>query len=214
MIEKIVYDMEMLDNLQVNEELMKEKKIVSYNEYFLIQSLYKKGFEVYLNELLGLSLFDQIIKNSHLDFGVVKNKDLYHKNSYLGLDYMYIRNFLFIEKLSLENIEFLRQRVLSNNYNVDAELLQLVKDTYIDVSKVDTDAEMVCYGVGSPINQFAPDAIAIYINYGKNKQKLDKEEYIKNVEEKEIFLEALIDELKENGKAEFVKIEVVYLKTL
>lgn len=214
MINKLEYGLEMLENLKINESLMQEKEISSYQEYFQVQSLYKKGFEFYLEEKLNLSDFNQAIKESKYHFEVVKEKELYHQNSYLNLEYLYIRNFLFIEKLTKEEIEFLKRRVEENNYNVDEALIDLVKSTFLFVSQVNTKALVVNYGIESPINHFSPDAMAIYIVYGKNKQKLDKEAYIKDRKEKELFLEVLIQELKEKGREEFIKIECIYSKKM
>ncbi|WP_428047903.1 hypothetical protein [Candidatus Proelusimicrobium excrementi] len=100
------------------------------NEYFKLLNNYKKLFESYLKEKLPLELIDDNMKSSDLKFVQIKEEDMdfYQISSTMGLDYIYLRNNLYIEKLSKEDLEF-----LSKKDNLDDEAREFIKRTYLTV---------------------------------------------------------------------------------
>jgi len=97
------------------------------NEYFKLLNKYKKLFEEYLKEKLPLELIDDNMKKSDLKFVPIKkeNMDFYQITSTMNLDYIYLRNNLYIEKLSKEDLEF-----LSKKDKLDEESKDFIKRTY------------------------------------------------------------------------------------
>ena len=89
-----------------NENLIKSKNI-SLEEYGILKKTYKQLFEIYLQNKIDLKLYDNKIKNSDLDFGKgypTKSNLINDLGEYLGLDYIYIINDFFIEKLSINDL--------------------------------------------------------------------------------------------------------------
>lgn len=97
------------------------------NDYFKLLNNYKKLFESYLKEKLPLELIDDNMKKSDLKFVKVKeeNMDFYQISSTMGLDYIYLRNNLYIEKLNKEDLDF-----LSKKETLDDEAREFIKRTY------------------------------------------------------------------------------------
>jgi len=97
------------------------------NEYFKLLNKYKKLFEEYLKEKLPLELIDDNMKKSDLKFVPIKkeNMDFYQITSTMNLDYIYLRNNLYIEKINKEDLEF-----LSKKDKLDEESKDFIKRTY------------------------------------------------------------------------------------
>ena len=116
-----------------NNDLLVEKgfKIDDENsEYFKLLNNYKKLFESYLKEKLPLELIDDNMKRSDLKFVPIKEEDMdfYQISSTMGLDYIYLRNNLYIEKLNKEDLEF-----LSKKETLDDEVREFIQKTYLAV---------------------------------------------------------------------------------
>lgn len=219
----IEYGTASLGNLKLDSKQATDKKLTdnNYEMYFKIQSLYKKVFEYKMNEILNLSQINDTLKNSGLDFGVVfsKRKRYYHRISYLNLDYLYIQNFLFIEKLTEEQLDIFRKRILDKNYEIDDILLNIVNDTYKSVMAYTNELfegkrVIVCYGVESPANHFYNDSLVIRIEYGRNTKRLNDKEFLDNYNKKKRLIEEKIDELKEKGKINDINIETSVMKIM
>ena len=104
-----------------NENLIKSKNI-SLEEYGILKKTYKQLFEIYLQNKIDLKLYDNKIKNSDLDFGKghPTNSNLINDlGEYLGLDYIYIINDFFIEKLSINDLNELRKVYQEKKYNIN-----------------------------------------------------------------------------------------------
>lgn len=97
------------------------------NEYFKLINKYKKLFEEYLKEKLPLELIDDNMKKSDLKFVPIKKEDMdfYQITSTMNLNYIYLRNNLYIEKLSKEDLEY-----LSKKENLDDDAKEFIKRTY------------------------------------------------------------------------------------
>ena len=85
----------------------------------------------------GLNCFDNDLENSNLHFNQVEKEDMdmYQSNSIFK--YFYVRNNLYLEKLSNEDIE----NLLSN----DSNKKDIVLRTFKDIINID-DGYKVCYG--------------------------------------------------------------------
>jgi hypothetical protein len=198
-----------LNKAKINIKLARSKGLVKdddYTIYLRLQEFYKKALDMYLLRSSSITKYNDEIKNSELDFGVMpeSNKNPYHKFSFLNLDYIYVRNFIFIEKLNIETINFLVERININNYDIDDHLLKMIdltyKDVIVDNYRNDTyeeDAE-TCYGPALPTNFVLSNKLTLSIQYGKNKEQLEKEEFYKNQNEKDKFLKQLTEEIEQS----------------
>lgn len=135
--------------LIINNELLKEKGFNVYEDssYFDLLNKYKVFLEQYLKEKLCLDLIDENLGKSPLGFEKIKeeDKDFYQKTSTMGLDYIYLRNNIYIEHLNDEDIEFLSNQ---NEYNDNVK--EFVKRTCVSVINPYEDNRIVFYG---PENQ-------------------------------------------------------------
>lgn len=195
-----------LKKTNINHNLIKEKNILKSSIYLQVQGLYQKVLDYYILNNSSIKKYDDMISNSGLDFGLIdeKHKHIHHINSYLNLKYIYVRNFLFIEKLNMQQLSYIYNKILINDLNIDNQLIEIVKNTYKDVIndnykhgeyKQNTTA---CYGSVIPDNIVASNSLVFCIHYGKNNIKLEKEAFLNNYKEKRTFLDNLKQDMEIN----------------
>lgn len=201
-------------NNKVNFELAKEKGLIKGQDasiYSMVQGLYLKVFEYLVQEKIDLKKYDDVIKNSGLDFGVIpkEKKNFFHQLSYLGLDYIYIRNFFFIEKLSQNDLSVFLDKINKEDFEVSDDLISIVIKTYKDVIQdnfvqgVYKDITTACYGAWTEENLSTSDKLAISIQYGLNTHKLELDDYIDNSLKKRELINKISDELSMEFKNKF-----------
>lgn len=201
-----------------NENLIKSKNI-SLEEYGILKKIYKQLFEIYLQNKIDLKLYDNKIKNSDLDFGKghpTKSNVINDLGEYLGLDYIYIINDFFIEKLSVNDLNELRKVYQEKKYNINT--IKIIEKTYKDVlnnnfvnGKYINEPFNRCYGPMIPKNFALSDSLVIKIIFGKNTKQYDDEEYLVNAKAKTNFLNILCNDLKK-GIEENLEIRVTILR--
>jgi len=79
------------------------------DRYLNMQALYRRALEQYLAEKLSLNMFDEMLATNELRFIPVpdERRDFYHRYSTFGFQYIYLRNNLPIERLSVEDLDVL-----------------------------------------------------------------------------------------------------------
>lgn len=111
------------------------------DNYLYIQALYRKGLDQYFLKELGLKKYDELLTSSKLRF-ITRGKEhqnVYQESSTLAFNYIYLHNNLYVERLDEKMVNFLQNRINNHQLDVDAELLQVVKETYPAVIKVFPD---------------------------------------------------------------------------
>lgn len=186
-----------------NVELIKSKSILD-EEYIILKKTYKQLFEIYLQSKIDLKLYDNKIKNSDLDFGQghpVKINLINDLGEYLGLNYIFIINDFFVEKLSINDLNELRRVYQEKKYNLNTK--KMIERTYKDVLNnnfVNGEFKDVpfnrCYGPMVPKNFALSDSLVIKIIFGKNIKQYNDDEYLANAKAKTNFLNTLSNELK------------------
>lgn len=157
--------------IDVNMQEANDKGLITNNElnenYFKVLILYKKILNKYLVDTLNLKKYDDLIKTSELNFipNSKDNQDIYQYTSNMGMDYLYIRNNLFIERLTSDQISLL---IDAYDKNITSKnVTDLVISTYQDVIKYyndKPDSMNVEYGPFNP-SFFAPNnSIVIGLN--------------------------------------------------
>ena len=197
-------------NSNMNKELAIQKGLIINNnnsKYIKLENTYKYLFEYWLVSQVNLKKYNQEIKNSRLDFGIpnpTSNQLISGLNEYLNLEYIYIINNFFIEKLDINDINIL------NNYSQEEpneKEIDLIKRTYKEIIKNNyfhkeyTDKIYnICYGYAIPSN-FAPNNnLVLKIYYSKNKYELDNEKFIENISLKKDFLNRISENITKDIK--------------
>ena len=151
----------------VNEELLLEKGFEDYDKkYFELKNRYKSFLDNYIKEKLPLELIDTNMKESELKFVPVKEEDMdyYQITSTMGLSYIYLRNNIYIEKLSKEDIDY-----LSGRKKYDDETREFIKRTYLSVINPYSDDENLIIFYGPENNKHLCESkdIVIGIRYNE-----------------------------------------------
>lgn len=125
-----------------NHELGMEKGLLNKNclnnHYLNLQAVYRANLDAYLLDVLDLKKLDEELRNSSLGFisHTAKERNLYEKESTMGLTYIYQRNNLYIEYLSDDQISLLRRLLESEKVLVTDESKDMVKETFREVVRV------------------------------------------------------------------------------
>ena len=186
-----------------NFNLAMQKGLTNYNKlsekYIELYNKYNKYFLRFMIDILDLNMYDKLIGNSELDFGICREnrQDVYQKSS--PLNYIYIKNNLHIEKLSDNDLRLLD---VCNDDNI---LLDLIRRTYKEIITIN------CINNKMLNNNFSTqmfpnfytnstilpnDALIIVIREGDAKEDLTGEEFWKNAKLKNDFIEDLIAQMK------------------
>lgn len=129
-----------------NYPLMKTKHLLDKNDcptdmYLTLQSFYKLLLEKYFDSIFHIRNYDDLLKISDLNFSEVKEeeKDIYQRIS--NFHYFYIRNTIYLEKLTIAQINHLIAKFNVQDYNLDEKTIHLIEDTYSLVLENDTKEE-------------------------------------------------------------------------
>lgn len=157
-------------------------------KYFEIQALYRKGVEEILNNDLNLTGLDSKVNKMANNLGFVEGKqDIYKKYSTLDFTYFYLRNYIHVERLSNEQLKFLYNKIITNDFEVDETLCLLIKDTYFNVLSYGGEGDLYKVTLSETSNGSTPpyakvdsDSIVIMISlnvidtdkFSKEKDKL------------------------------------------
>ena len=183
--------------------------------YRELENIYKKYFEIYLNSQINLKEYDESMKNSELDFGILQSKVNIKSNleEYLNLNYFYILNNFYIEKLTDEE----KQILMSNN---EEEIFNLIKNTYKNIitytrEDIPNNRFKINYTFSTSKESFSyNDELVVAIYYGKNTIDLiSKENYLDNYNKKQEFLNDLSNNLSNEIKSKLdLDCKIIYLK--
>lgn len=203
------YDLELMSPNDFDYEQAYEKGLledgVFTEKYNIIVDNYKRILGSILEKKLNLSKYDEQIKKSGLYFKPVKeeDKDMYQNTSLLGLDYIYIRNNFYVERLEKEKLQLLED--LNKSKDAIKEVVKMVLDTYPMVIREDRKEEcMVAYG---PFTSyfFAPcDSLVLGIRRDKwDRENVPEEKKDDIYFEQEEYFRNIIVDMKNNFKEKF-----------
>lgn len=204
------------------DEAIKKGLIINDDDskYKLVYSNYKYLLEYYISTKIDFNKYEKMIKESNLFIGI---NDKYKViNNYLKLDYFFVFNRLFVEKLDVNDINLL---LILNKDNIDSNLLNMIERTYKDIIKdnynhinksyVDSVFK-VNYGNDLCLDDFTDnDSIVIKLIYGKNTKDFDTNEFIE-INKKQIdFLKNIASAVKTDFKDYMgVKCDVIIKKEM
>lgn len=137
------------------------------SKFYKCAAIYKSILDTLLYKKLDLKYYDDLFINDPLKFccNAPENYDVYQYISNMGMKFLYIRNNLFVERLSSDQIN--RLVFDYDKSALTSESVQIVEQTYADVIKYYTDKPdtmNVEYGPFNP-SFFAPNnSIVIGVN--------------------------------------------------
>ncbi len=190
---------------RINKKEARDKQLIKeedYTNYQLVESLYRKVFETYLKTIYPFYQIDQKLEESPLGYTMVEteNRNLYHRTSYLDSNYIFLKNFYYVERLNEEQIHAFLEFLKDQNESRFHRLLEIVKETFPDiVSEKSTTANgptNVFYGPPVPGFSFSNQTLVFLLNYGKNKIPLEEQDFVSNKQQKEDYANELMQSLK------------------
>ena len=198
MLDEFDYDVFTSKGLYENDELT--------DRYYTLVKNYKILLDKYLMNKLPLKDMDDEIINSGLSFIPVEKEkmDFYQKFSAMKLKYLYLRNNLYVYKLSNGEIDTLVS--LSNNQlaKPSAKLMELIEDTYrmvIDAKPYGDDVSdvyMKCYGIDDNDYWLKSDELVIGLRYDEfaDNGLGDGDEWVDNYNKQLEFLGNLMNNIE------------------
>ncbi len=203
--------------MTINTTLSKEKGLYDTSIYNELCKNYKYLLEYYLSTVINFKKYEEKINNSNLYIG--KNFKYKYLNEYLDLDYIFLINNLFIEKLNKNDIDLLKE---FNKNKISDNMIDMIKRTFKEIiydnylnNEYTNKIYKVCYGAFIPHNFVDNDSLVLKIYYGKNTKNIDGNEFIK-IDEKQLdFFNDLMKELKKEIKDKLmVKCEILLEKDI
>ncbi len=184
----------------INIELAKSKGLITDNDalYKELEKKYKYLLEYYLSTVIDFNKYENMINTSNLYIG--KNSKYQRLNEYLKLDYIFLINNLFIEKLDNSNLDLLKN---FNKDNITSNLIDMVKNTCSDVIKDNyhkgnyiDEIYKVCYGPVVPFNFVDNNSLVFNFIYGKNLIEVNGDKFFELDEKQNKFNNETTEELK------------------
>lgn len=109
-------------------------------QYLKLQAVYRYLFGVYLRSQSGIDRLDDRLKQQGFLKAGEEDMDYYQRYDYMGMDYLYLRSFVHIERLTPEQIELLDHMIREKGREPDLkEAARLVEETYRNVLAVSSE---------------------------------------------------------------------------
>lgn len=212
MLDEFDYDVFASKGLYENDDLTEK--------YYTVVKNYKVLLENYLMSKLPLKEMDDMIVNSGLAFVSLETDemDFYQKFSSMKLKYVYLRNNLYVHKLSDEDINTLVGLTAKQMEKPNAELIELIERTYKDVIDAKPLGEDVavnykkCYGIDSSDYWLNSDELVFGVRYDEFAENGlgDGDEWMDNYNNQLEFLGKLMLDMDKNC-SEILGVKVNFL---
>lgn len=205
------------DNLcpfNVNED-MRSRKFLPGNQgniqYMVCENVYRYFFEQYLINKTSIKRIDDNFMNSDLKFQKVLDSDKDFYQYYSNLNYLYIRNTLYVEKLSSNDLNVLINRYNKQDKNFDEQISSLIERTYKNVIKTDINKEeeliqkygQIDVNYGPEIAAYTRPINALVIGFRCMDKEIENEsidEHIERTSKENEFKDKCLRELEEDIK--------------
>ena len=146
------------ENVQVSDmDLLTSKGLYDNNDYtekfYKLYVIYHTLLDKYLVRKFSLDKYDKSFDTSGLNFIPVKeeNMDYYQYISQMNLNYIYLRNDIYVEKLSEEDMNTFLSVTEDFLNNPSEKLFGLIEKTYRDVINISNDPE------AESMSKYGPD---------------------------------------------------------
>lgn len=147
---------------------LSEKEIEVYLELY---SAYSYFFRKYMIDRLDLRKYDEKLTNSNLNYLKVKdeNMDIYQDYSKDVLNYFYIRNNLYVERLTLEEKEYVYEKFVTGDNIMSDKMINFIENTYKKVvfENISNDGQLcnINYGPDNPMYYAPNNSLIIGVRY-------------------------------------------------
>ena len=169
-----------------NNNLIKKRGLE--NKYFDLLNKYNKFLTSFLKEKLPLEQIDENMGKSELNFVKIKEEDMdfYQITNTSNLDYIYLRNNLYIEKLNEDDIKYLEKKK-----EYDEEVSTFISRTFKNVINPYKDSKMIFYGPENRNFMCNSDELVLGIRYDEFNSELEDEEFKENFLKKQELISQL-----------------------
>ena len=202
----------------VNRELFNTRK--PYNDYFdnipydsqenylKLYSIYNDLLIQYLIKKYDLKIYDDMIKNSNKKFTDIDtlDMDLYQYNSSEYLSYLYLRNNIYLENLTSEEIQYLNK---IKDSKLTKEYEEFIEKTYRKVLLSNNEYEM--YGPDNNKYLKKSNSIIIGLRHKRIDLNNSSDEEIDLFMDQENYLRLFIPELERQLNAKGIdNVSIIY----
>lgn len=189
-----------------NNRFIESLDAISMNTYLSLYSMYSSLLENYLINKLSLKDYDDMIKDSGLNFIDIdfNEMDIYQRAYSNELSYIYLRNNIYIERLSIEEKEFLNDILYEVVKPTDSEIDNFIERTYKKVlfENINNNGDVLMTNFGPESGNFMVpnNALVLGIRYDEfNQANMDDSTWDKNNKEQIKFLLNIEDQLINNS---------------
>ena len=171
--------------------------------YYLLYSYYTKMFLKYLKLKTTIKTSELNLMNSGLNFKSLKSdqKDFYQTICTSELDFYYIRNNLYIYRLTKEETEYLKKQMINNVEVLDLEFINFIEKTFKKVIFEKTENDNVFEINYGPIglNFFAlSNSLVLGFRYDYKNRGIDDNIWYDNYKKQQEFINNEIQSLTKN----------------
>lgn len=166
-----------------------------------MEQLYRLGLDNYLQEQLDLLKYDELLRDSELDFLPTEDGNVtrQQKSSMMGMKYLYIRNDIYLNRLSREDYALLRDTAdqykdeITKDTEIPGEIQDMIIRTFHAVIapneiRTEEDRNVLTAFDTSGTKMFTNSSVVIYIateaafdergEYIDEKKEQDKKELL------------------------------------
>lgn len=167
--------------------------------YYLLYSYYSNMLIKFLIKNTPIKEVDNDLLNNSLRFVTIKDsdKDFYQLLSD-ELNFLYLRNNLYLNRFTKEEMDFLRKRLIERNYEFDQEMNEFIKSTFMKIIDENMDSKEIVYVNFGPMesNRFAPsNSLVIGIRYNEMENGLEDKEWYENYKDQKKYIKIKLNEL-------------------
>ncbi|MBP1047978.1 hypothetical protein I6N96_16935 [Enterococcus sp. BWM-S5] len=189
------------------------------SNFQVVHNMYKRILENYLVGILPIVKVDAELKNNSLYFPSVpeEKKDFYQGTSGLNTHYFYLRNNIYVERLSQGNIDTFLEKAEDSNFASDSSLIAIVKKTFLMVIRQkESEIEYASYDRSlkpNALNEAVVLEVAYQNEYDQEGNSLDGETDDKRLTFlSEVFVPNAEKELSENNEG--IPVTVLFTENL
>ena len=193
-------------SLDINDKIYQNMNEIQKDEYLNMYSLYMNFFIKYLIKIINLQEYDKLFSGSSPIFVPVKDKnmDIYQLVCSSLLKYVYIRNNLYLERLTADELKFLRTKLTNCDYSFNKEAFEFINTTFKKVifELIDNDYNKIVQINRGPLSEsfFAPNnSLVIGLRYDKfNLNNMSEEAWFENQCDQWEFVRSMIQKMEMN----------------
>lgn len=192
------------DNTQI--KISKQNAEVQ-NEYMELYNVYRDLFTQYIIKNLNLKEYDKKLSENKLEFIPEKEEkmDIYQYFSSSELKYFYVRNNIYLDHLSKNDLKILKAKSQNKDILLDEEATKFIESTYKKVikegTKTDKEEYNVSFGPSGSYYSAKNDAVVIGVRYDTFEQAgMNDDEWFDRYCEREEYLKEIVEELQEKSK--------------